>query len=216
MLTRAQFDAACKALITRYTESASDFIAVSPLKGWAWNEHSTYPNFGFMSRTVTVFRRPDTSAHYFDDPLGEEVLEEEHDATVLSATSETESFTCQQYVVFSSTFRVPAFYFLLSDSSGSPLPLLEVLKTSLFKINAWDNPEVSSYTISLPTATFPLLSHGDHPTLGIPCWYFHPCETTAVVDELMREVAQDGWSEEARLARWLEMWFMVVCSVVNL
>ena len=75
---------------------------------------------------------------------------------------------------------------------------------------------MSSYALSIPTSTFPLLSHGDHPTLGFPCWYFHPCETTAAVDELVREIARDDWNEEVKTVQWLEMWFLVVCSVLNL
>lgn len=99
---------------------------------------------------------------------------------------------------------------------GAPLSLPDVLRTSLFKANACDEVAISTYAISLPTSTFPLLSYGDHPTLGTPFWYFHPCETTEAVEELMREVAEDGLPESAKLVRWLELWFMVVCSVVNL
>jgi len=75
---------------------------------------------------------------------------------------------------------------------------------------------VSSYALYIPTSTFPFLSHGDHPTLGFPCWYLHPCETTTAVDELVREIAQDDWTEEVKTVYWLEMWFLVVCSVLNL
>ncbi|KXN83699.1 Ubiquitin-like-conjugating enzyme ATG10 [Leucoagaricus sp. SymC.cos] len=141
---------------------------------------------------------------------------EEPDPTVVSTVSESETFLCQQYVVFSSTFRVPAFYFLVCNQSGAPLPLPDVLRTSLFKTNACENVEISSYALTLPTSTFPLLSHGDHPTLGTSCWYFHPCETSTVIEELMREVKVDDWDESAKLVRWLELWFMVVSSVVNL
>lgn len=105
---------------------------------------------------------------------------------------------------------------VLINVGGAPLPLSDTVKTSLFKSRVGDGVEVSSYAISLPTSTFPLLSHGDHPTLGTPCWYFHPCETATAVGELLHEVKGDGWDEQTKLIRWLELWFMAVCSVVNL
>ncbi|KAJ3572463.1 hypothetical protein NP233_g3056 [Leucocoprinus birnbaumii] len=122
MLTRPQFDAACNALIARYAESPSDSVAISPMKGWTWNEHTEYPNFGYLGRTVNVFRRPENLAQHSDDCPAEGAIEEV-DPTVLETNPTLESFVCQQYIVFSSTFRVPAFYFLLFDSSGAPVPL---------------------------------------------------------------------------------------------
>jgi ubiquitin-like-conjugating enzyme ATG10 len=121
-----------------------------------------------------------------------------------------------------STARVSPFQnvsvtaFLITELDGAPLPLPAVLDSSLFKIGATDDLEVTSYAASLPKSAFPVLSHGDHPTLNIPCWYLHPCETASVIDELVREVREDGWDEETALVRWLELWFMVVSSVVNL
>ncbi|KAF8231848.1 hypothetical protein L208DRAFT_1398182, partial [Tricholoma matsutake] len=41
------------------------------------------------------------------------------------------------------------------DTAGSPLALDDL--PSVFVI--------------------PLLSQGDHPTLGTPCWYLHPCQS---------------------------------------
>lgn len=187
-----------------------------------------------MSRTVNIFSRPHGPASGFDDLLSDTVYEEPDPSAALTISGHDQALICQQYVVFSATFRVPAFYFTVCRVSelpflncpsaklpsvaigGAPLPLGEIMETSLFKMGACDGFETSSCAVSLPTSTFPVLSHGDHPTLGTPCWYFHPCETTSVIDELMREVLDDGWDEITRLIRWLELWFMVVCSVVNL
>jgi ubiquitin-like-conjugating enzyme ATG10 len=64
-------------------------------------------------------------------------------------------------------------------------------------------------------AVFPLLSQGDHPTLQVPCWYFHPCETGAAVGELLAAGKQDV--VERREAReWLETWMAMLGTVVNL
>jgi ubiquitin-like-conjugating enzyme ATG10 len=73
-----------------------------------------------MSRAVNVFRRSDTGAHHLDDILSEEAPEEQ-DTAALRTTPESEVLICQQYVVLSSTFRVPAFYFLVCNASESNL-----------------------------------------------------------------------------------------------
>lgn len=110
----------------------------------------------------------------------------------------------------------PYLYIQVVFIDGSPLALSDLLEASLFRPFAFQGTEATSFALSLPTSSFPLLSQGDHPTLGTPCWYLHPCETSASVDEIMAEVREDGWSEEQRLVRWLEAWFMVVSNAINL
>ena len=39
MLTRPQFDAACKQFIAKYAASANDLSVTDALKSWVWNEH---------------------------------------------------------------------------------------------------------------------------------------------------------------------------------
>ncbi|EKM80356.1 hypothetical protein AGABI1DRAFT_128028 [Agaricus bisporus var. burnettii JB137-S8] len=218
MLTRAQFDAACKALIHKQSQAPSKSVAAFLLRGWCWHEHPHYPNFGYMSRTVNVLRRLDNLAATVDESIDDVVSEESDPSTANMTVGPDQILTCEQHVVFSATFRVPAFYFTVhSATSGAPLSLPEVLQSTLFKIGTMDGFEVTPYAASLPASAFPVLSHGDHPTLNVPCWYFHPCETASVIDELVREAQKDDdWDEQTILIRWLELWFMVVSSVVNL
>jgi len=70
-----------------------------------------------MSRVMDVFHRPDAPPCALDGSVGENGPFEEVDPTVLPRSLESEVLICQQYVVFSATFRVPTFYFLLCDSS---------------------------------------------------------------------------------------------------
>lgn len=51
--------------------------------------------------------------------------------------------------------------------------------------------------------------------MGIPCWYFHPCESANAVGEFMAEEERADWTEEERDVRWLELWLMVVGSVLG-
>ncbi|KAF7313733.1 hypothetical protein HMN09_00530400 [Mycena chlorophos] len=96
----------------------------------------------------------------------------------------------------------------MHDSSGSPLSLDALVHTTLFHRFALDAAECTTFAATLPGAAFPLLSQGDHPILGTPCWFLHPCESAAAVDEIMRELGA-GDDEQ----RWLETWFMVLGSV---
>ncbi|KIJ20180.1 hypothetical protein PAXINDRAFT_22481, partial [Paxillus involutus ATCC 200175] len=114
-----------------------------------------------------------------------------------------------QYVVFSATFQVPTFYFSVHDLSGAPLVLSEIMQTSLLRQYAFDGAEVTVFSIGQPNGNFPLLSFGDHPTLGTPCWYLHPCETGPAVEEIVKA------AEKGHLP-WLEAWFLILSSVVDL
>ncbi|KAJ7667943.1 hypothetical protein DFH06DRAFT_1184012 [Mycena polygramma] len=127
-----------------------------------------------------------------------------------TAATPAETLTCKQYIVYSATFQVPAFYFTLHDTSGSPLALDDLVRTTLFRRFAFEGTEHTSFAVSPTGSAFPVLSQGDHPTLGTPCWYFHPCESCTAVEEIMAEV------EDRRPLRWLETWFMVLGQVVNM
>lgn len=210
MLSRSHFDSACKAL-------------VQP-GNWEWVDK--YP-YGYLTRCKNYRRN---SASIAEDPeLGEEAELEDDEATAHPASSGSGDVISQQYVVYSPGFQVPAFYFtvhntslwfhfIVSDQSiqlhqdGTPLSLDELMGTTLFKFEVPAGSSANGYALSLPDAPFPLLSQGDHPTLGTPCWYLHPCETKSAVDELFREVEES----DRTTVRWIELWMMAVSSVVDL
>lgn len=104
----------------------------------------------------------------------------------------------------------------LWSSEGSPLSLSDLLNTTLFRVSAFSGTEASAFAITKPNTNFPLLSQGDHPTLGTPFWYLHPCETDKAVEEIMSALLGQELKGEMRLARWLKTWFMVLSSVVNI
>ena len=88
----------------------------------------------------------------------------------------------------------------------------EILRAPLFWPQVLPEARVSAFALPLPDSAFSLLSQGDHPTLGIPCWYLHPCHTGEVVEEIMQELEYD---EAERSVRWLETWFMVMANLVR-
>ncbi|KAH7887817.1 hypothetical protein F5I97DRAFT_1804916 [Phlebopus sp. FC_14] len=194
-LTRSQFDQACKEFIRRDRNT-----------GWSWKEHSHLPGFGYMER-ATLLSRPLARDTCIDCGMALDPP----DATSALPCS-VDPLTCQQYVVLSATFRVPTFYFAVYDSSGGPPVLSHIMQTSLFRRDACEGAEATTYSLGHLGSPFPLLSFGDHPTLNTPCWYLHPCQTGPAVDEIL---AAGGYTS-ADGVRWLEAWFMVLGSVIDL
>lgn len=96
------------------------------------------------------------------------------------------------------------------------MTLDQLLQIGVFRFDPSAKFDKTTFGLSEPDSAFPLLSQGDHPVLGTMCWYFHPCESSAAVDELVNEVITPDASEEDRLRCWMNMWFLVLGSVVNL
>ncbi|KAG1753955.1 uncharacterized protein EDB91DRAFT_1100881 [Suillus paluster] len=162
-----------------------------------------------MWRSITLNWRQPVS---IDAPLDiEDSLDVVDDGTTAPRGSR-ESLICQQYVVLSATFRVPAFYFSIHGSSGSPLQLTDIMKTSLLREDVHEGTVATTFAVSHPAMNFPLLSQGEHPTLGTPCWYFHPCETASTVQEILKESEENG----RRPLRWIEAWFTDTFSSIGI
>jgi len=102
------------------------------------------------------------------------------------------------------------------DIEGVQLTLDQLLRTGVFRFDPSAKFDQTTFGLSEPGSAFPLLSQGDHPVLGTRCWYFHPCESSAAVSELVNEVISSDASEDDRLRCWIKMWFLVLGSVVNL
>ncbi|KAJ7904436.1 hypothetical protein B0H14DRAFT_2662861 [Mycena olivaceomarginata] len=182
-------------LRSQFSTAADAYIKSHPHKGWTWQNHPS--GYGYMARSCQHTRR-----------VAEADSDADTDSDDATATTPQETLTCKQYIVYSATFQVPAFYFTLHDAAGSPLALDDLVRTTLFHRFAFEGTESTSFGVSLPGSAFPLLSQGDHPTLGTPCWYFHPCESAAAVEEIMAERTSES--------QWLEIWLMVCGQVVNM
>lgn len=146
------------------------------------------------------------------DNMEESSLESVDNASA-AATTLTGEVLCHQYVVLSPTFKVPTFYFSVHDFSGAPLTLTEVLQLPLFRRDAFEGAQVTTFSVQQSSASFPLLSFGDHPALDVHCWYLHPCGTSAAVEEILDVADAD---EEQRYLGWLEAWFTLLSSLLDL
>ena len=93
------------------------------------------------------------------------------------------------------------------------------MNTSLLRHHALPETRTTSFALFQQDALFPLLSQGDHPTLGTPSWFIHPCGTTCAMSELIEEKAAEGLTDVGSkewLLIWLETWFMVLGNMVQL
>lgn len=163
------------------------------------------------------------------DETRETPVDEDDSATVNPSPG---FISWDQYIVYSPSFMVPAFYFIVWDQrmsfgrgpatitelgvEGVRLTLDQLLKTGIFRFDPSAKFDKTTFGLSEPGSAFPLLSQGDHPVLGSLCWYFHPCESSVAVDELVNEVIAPGAPEEDRLRCWMKMWLLVLGSVVNI
>lgn len=98
---------------------------------------------------------------------------------------------------------------------GSPLSLDDIMKTSLFLHRSLLEAQRTAFAVQEMQSTFPLLSQGDHPTLGSPCWYFHPCETPKALVELIEE-EEYNLGKEPDVVRKLELWLLLLGNVFDL
>ena len=105
------------------------------------------------------------------------------------------------------------------NADGSPLTLEEIMNTSILRCHALPEIQVTPYALIQPDAPFPLLTQGDHPTLGTPGWFIHPCGTTCAMSELIEEKTAEGLTDVGSkewLLVWLETWFMMLGNMVQL
>jgi hypothetical protein len=94
-------------------------------------------------------------------------------------------------------------------AGGTPAPL-ETVATHLLRASIPDTP-VRADALLLPAAPFPLVQASEHPITGAAVWNVHPCEVRNAVEEIVRAEAGAGDG-----LRWLEAWFMLSDSVVDL
>ncbi|GAA5955234.1 hypothetical protein JCM10213_008262 [Rhodosporidiobolus nylandii] len=118
-------------------------------------------------------------------------------------------------ICFSPSFLVPVLWFSAVSRSGAPLTLSQLPSCTFFR-------PASSALFSPPSSTgderLPFISQADHPATGRPCWFLHPCETEAIVAEVLSSTAEEeNEGQEGEYGvRWLRAWLMVVSSVVDL
>lgn len=95
---------------------------------------------------------------------GVEQEDEEEDCAMQDSA---EIIQLEHHIVYSTSYQVPVIYFKAAFSDGTPL----------------SHEEIFCYII--PDAyQDAIVSQNDHPVLGTPCWYIHPCDTRSLINTM--------------------------------
>ncbi|KAJ2992003.1 hypothetical protein NUW54_g8041 [Trametes sanguinea] len=131
-LTRSQFEEACRRYVDAHSGEQCHEVKTYP-SGWSWHEHSYVPGLGYLARTVRLPRTTPSEAEMVNS-IGLDEIAEQEDNTTASAAHEI--LTCRQYVVYSPTYAVPAFYFTLHDSSACKSAPVFTLRSNVVRLHS--------------------------------------------------------------------------------
>lgn len=219
----------------QFVREARGLQVLSTCKGdistpaWHWVQTLDRPGFGYLA-TGKIPRRvtPPTTTHTVEGENGDgEVAQtlmevqfelsmnmEPDDEATLPPTTATHSedhtltytHVYEYHVVYSNTYSVPVLYFNAYKLDGRLLTWDEV----------WgDLPP--HYQNSEIRSTF--LTQNDHPVLGVPFYFIHPCETAKLMGELRREqdpALTPTKSTTADEHNYLMQWLSIVAPVIGL
>ncbi|KAK7695718.1 hypothetical protein QCA50_000354 [Cerrena zonata] len=210
-ITPSEFEEGCKAFITKCSLARDKLSQRMYSPGWQWHEHPSFSQLSYMSRLMH-FPVAATLSSDVDDDISDADGLPDDDASIAPILSNLVSVNIS--IVYSPTYHVPALYFTAHQSSGSPLTLSEIVRLPLFRPGLFPEfDQGSTFAIQGPDSSFAMLSQGDHPTLGTPSWYLHPCHTADMVGEILAELDE---ASVGRGARWIDSWFLVMSNAVDL
>jgi ubiquitin-like-conjugating enzyme ATG10 len=98
MLSRSEFELACEAFARRHSS-------------WSWVP-AQRPGYGYLTRSTVHFMTPsdlEEDQLIFDQP--------EDDNATADAQPSRQASSVQEYIVYSASFNVPAFYFTMHNTS---------------------------------------------------------------------------------------------------
>jgi len=234
---REQFSTVAKQFIELGLQSGCGTeidLTRSITRGWHWYEHAIYSHLGCMERVVSIKAASAPTASECSADLELEFEDNIHggDDSAEGSVDHSGQLLMRQYVTWSATYQIPIFCFSMHDTGGSPVSLDRIYASAFFAKSRgmvgpapeagstalFERASASPNTIATPAPTaFPVIAQGDHPVLGTPCWVFHPCETSAAIQEVLDEIIGDNWTDsDADFLKWLETWFMILSGVVDL
>jgi len=138
-----------------------------------------------------------------DDEQEEEEVVVDHEQVTVSQT--TLSYTEWHFsVVYSDTWQVPVLYFQVQQSDGQPLWRQDVL--GLLSLDDEKSNDDSWH----------FLSQEEHPVTGVPSFFLHPCQTSALLNILKTHNKVSTQSLESSSASVILSWMSIVLPAVGL
>jgi ubiquitin-like-conjugating enzyme ATG10 len=161
---------------------------------WKWSPLQQCAGFGYavlgdweVNQTHKSALPDDAHDEDVDDEA--EVLPEPtyQDAACVEAKARF-SHLYQLHIVYSTTYQVPVLYFNGKDHAGRILDIDDI----------WaDVPDVVKEHFSNSH-----ISQGEHPVLGIPFYFIHPCNTASLMALLSTTASSDA-AQRAYVVNWL-------------
>uniref|UniRef100_A0A3B3VE11 Ubiquitin-like-conjugating enzyme ATG10 n=1 Tax=Poecilia latipinna TaxID=48699 RepID=A0A3B3VE11_9TELE len=187
VLDEEQFRQCCQLLLQR-----SDQLG----DGWSW-EHVKITESDILSSTVSALSQQDPVASTGSDFLR---AEEEDDGSCTGTNSSSLVVQYEYHILFSCSYGAPVLYFRAFTLEGKSLALEEMWSTI--------HP---NYRLRLQNCPLNAISQQEHPLLGQPFFFLHPCRTEEFMG-LMLQAAQD----QGRPVNYVLSWLSVVGPVVGL
>jgi len=194
-MNRAQFEQACITFERKPSVDHNDYLH-QVLDAWKWVPHSL-TGYGYLARRRNLHSRELKK-------LVEVDANPDVDEACVTLQCRDQQFIIQECVVYSATYQVPAYCFNVHDTQGCPLDLNRILLLQIL------NP-LSCYVDCHSNFA---LTQNDHPTLGIPFYYLHPCQTSQAVSDLLEQDSADHAEGDERFVHWLDTWFAAVSSAI--
>jgi len=198
---------------TEFRERALEVELISrnveddPNDYWVWNSVvesnviKERTGFGFLVKKNQLRKQRERITHQrlelVDnlDLVESQELDTEDDVSSLK-NSNTVAHFYDYHIVYSTSYQVPVLYFNAYHQDGSLLDWEEIWN---------DLPE----NFQNEEKRWNLITQNDHPVLGIPFYFIHPCETAKLVEVLQS-------TETTNNRNVLLSWLSVVAPVVGL
>ncbi|CAG8556865.1 3648_t:CDS:2 [Paraglomus occultum] len=195
-LTRAEFDDAAKHFLRQAHHAGGEDA------DWKWIEHERVKGFGYLA-TRRLLYRPTALQNSIDqdnDDTDDSVtVKEEPDQSSIDVPSEC--LTVDYHIIYSSSYRVPVLYFNAYYSNGSPLSIDDIFSHVIEPSRRDD----------LRTAGFNgAVSQQDHPTLMIPFYYLHPCETPFLLKNIVDNTRELSEKSVVHVDGYLRSWLSLI------
>ncbi|WOO83829.1 Protein MAM3 [Vanrija pseudolonga] len=211
--SQAEFVETAQAFVAKYDGLERVLGPERTNAGWEWRS-----KFSLWRGTQGyLYRR---SRRVLPSPAGAETPEaemeeeeEEDDAAAAVVAAHAPTVEVELDVAFSESYGVPLLCIRAWDEHGVPLPL-ETLVSVVMRAHLPVDEQRRRDALMLPGAPFPLLQQTEHPVTGDMVWSVHPCEVSNAVHQIL--VAEGEESALRSRLSWLEAWFMLSDSIVDL
>ncbi|KAI8379797.1 autophagocytosis associated protein [Radiomyces spectabilis] len=112
--------------------------------------------------------------------------EDSGDLATAYITASHQLISLEHHIVYSTSYQVPVLYFNASFSDGAPLSLDDLYRYVI--------PDTLANNLrNSPISIQGSISLTEHPVLGTPFWYIHPCNTEALMQTIDYSITTENY-----------------------